>query len=114
MTIFAKVYADEDVDILVAHLLVARGFDVKTARELAMLGKSDPEQLEFAVSLKRCLLTHNRLDFERLHTSYITNNKSHQGILIAKRRNDYEITERVAILLDTFTADEIINQLFYV
>jgi hypothetical protein len=43
MTIFAKVYVDEDVDVLVAHLLVARGFDVKTVRELAMLGKSDPD-----------------------------------------------------------------------
>jgi hypothetical protein len=32
MTIFAKVYVDEDVDVLVAHLLVARGFDVKTVR----------------------------------------------------------------------------------
>jgi hypothetical protein len=66
-TIFAKVYVDEDVDVLVAHLLVSRGFDVKTVRELSMLGKSDPEQLEFATSLERCLLTHNCLDFEKLH-----------------------------------------------
>ncbi len=59
-------------------------------------------------------MTHNRLDFERLHTGYIAHNKSHQGILVAKRRNAYEIAERTAILLDTFTADEMIDQLFYV
>jgi ATP-dependent protease Clp ATPase subunit len=32
MSIFTQGYVDEDVDILVAHLLVAKGFDVKTVR----------------------------------------------------------------------------------
>jgi predicted nuclease of predicted toxin-antitoxin system len=114
MTIFAKVYVDEDVDILVASLLLARGLDVTTAREQGMLGKADPEQLLFAASFERCMLTHNRLDFEQLHTKYLTNNQPHAGILIAKRRNPYQIAERVAILLDTLTADEITNQLLYV
>jgi len=30
------------------------------------------------------------------------------------RKNAYEIAERVSILLDTLTSDEIANQLFYV
>lgn len=114
MTIFAQIYVDEDVDILVATLLLARGFDATTAREQAMLGKPDSEQLAFAASFERCILTHNRLDFEKLNTTYLTNNQTHAGIIIAKRRNVYEIAERVAILLDTLTADEIANQLFYV
>ncbi len=114
MTIFAKVYLDEDVDVLVAHLLTARGLNVITAREQKMLGKSDLKQLAFATSLDRCLLTHNRLDFEHLYTHYLIHNQYHHGILIAKRRNAYEIAERIAILLDTLTADEIANQLFYV
>jgi predicted nuclease of predicted toxin-antitoxin system len=114
MTIFAKVYLDEDVDILVAHLLTARGLDLTTAREQKMLGKTDPEQLLFATSLERCFLTHNRLDFEQLHTNYLINGQEHRGILIAKRRNSYEIAERIAILLDTLTADEIANQLLYI
>jgi hypothetical protein len=32
MTIFAQVYIDQDVDVLVATLLLARGFDATTAR----------------------------------------------------------------------------------
>jgi predicted nuclease of predicted toxin-antitoxin system len=114
MTIFAQVYVDEDVDILVATLLLARGINITTAREQQMLGESDEKQLAFAVSVERCILTHNRLDFEKLHTSYLINHQFHAGILIAKRRNPYEIAERVAILLDTLTADEIFNQLLYV
>lgn len=114
MTLFAKIYLDEDVDILVANLLSARGLEAKTAREQEMLGRLDPEQLAFAVFERSCLLTHNRLDFEKLHNTYLSIDQPHAGILIAKRRNPYEIAERVAILLDTLTADEIANQLFYV
>ncbi|PNW54131.1 UNVERIFIED_CONTAM: hypothetical protein BEN50_09445 [Euhalothece sp. KZN 001] len=113
MTIFAQVYLDEDVDILVASLLLAKGLDATTAREQKMLGKSDAEQLTFATSLQRCILTHNRLDFERLHTHYFNNNWSHSGIIIVKRRNAYEMTERIVILFDTLMADEIRNQLLY-
>jgi hypothetical protein len=79
-----------------------------------MLGQPDNAQLAFAASIGRCILTHNRLDFEKIYTDYLVNNQFHAGILIAKRRSPYEIAERVAILLDTLTADEIANQLSYV
>jgi len=79
-----------------------------------MLGEADQKQLAFAGSIERCILTHNRLDFEELHTDYVVNSQTHAGILIAKRRNVYEIAERAAILLDTLTADEIANQLLYI
>lgn len=114
MTIFAQVYIDEDVDVLVGTLLLARGFDATTAREQQMLGEPDQKQLAFAASIGRCILTHNRLDFEELHTNYVVNSQFHAGVLIAKRRNAYEIAERVAILLDTLTADEIAHQLLYI
>ncbi|MBW4479833.1 MAG: hypothetical protein KME54_24040 [Tolypothrix brevis GSE-NOS-MK-07-07A] len=45
MTIFAQVYIDEDVDVLVATLLLARGFDATTVREQQMLGEPDQTQL---------------------------------------------------------------------
>ncbi len=114
MKLFATSYLDEDVSALVATLLRVRGLDVTTAREENMLGKSDEEQLACAVSLNRCLLTHNRGDFEKLHTDYMTSGKQHAGIIIANRRSPYEIARRVAILLDTLTADEIENQLLYI
>ncbi|MEH2206770.1 MAG: DUF5615 family PIN-like protein [Nostoc sp.] len=48
-----------------------------TVAEQATLGKTDREQLEFATSVGRCILTHNRVDFERLHLQYINENKEH-------------------------------------
>jgi predicted nuclease of predicted toxin-antitoxin system len=66
MTVFAALYTDEDMSALVATLLRSRGLDITTVPEQATLGKTDREQLEFATAQGRCLLTHNRVDFERL------------------------------------------------
>lgn len=71
MTTFAALYTDEDMSALVATLLSSRGLDVTTVPEQTTIGKTDTEQLEFSISLNRCILTHNRVDFERLHLQYI-------------------------------------------
>jgi predicted nuclease of predicted toxin-antitoxin system len=67
----AALYTDEDMSALVATLLRSRGLDITTVPEQVALGKTDQEQLEFATFLGRCLLTHNRVDFERLHLQYM-------------------------------------------
>jgi len=41
----APVYLDEDVSVIVAAILKARGFDVVTARDAGQLGRSDFQQL---------------------------------------------------------------------
>lgn len=114
MRLFAQVYLDEDVSVLVATLLRARGFDVVTARDEGMLGQDDPAQLAHAISLGRCIVTHNRVHFERLHTEYVTASRMHFGIIIASRRNPHQLARRVAILLNTLAADEIEDQLLYI
>jgi hypothetical protein len=48
--IFIHVYLDEDVDVLVASLLHSRGFEATTAKQAGQLGKTDVEQLEYAIS----------------------------------------------------------------
>ena len=68
MKLFATVYLDEDVALLVATLLQAQGFSATTTHAEGMLHADDDVQLKHAISLESCLVTHNRLDFERLHT----------------------------------------------
>ena len=77
MKTLASLYTDEDMSALVATLLRSRGFDVITVPEQSTLGKTDRQQLEFATSLNRCILTHNRVDFERLHLAYIDETKQY-------------------------------------
>jgi len=113
MTILAALYTDEDISALVATLLRSRGLDVTTVPEQTTIGKTDSEQLEFATSMNRCILTHNRVDFERLHLQYFAENKQHCGIIIVPQKNAYEVAQRVGILVNSLTANEIANQLLY-
>ena len=113
MTTFAALYTDEDMSALVATLLRSRGLDVITVPEQATLGKTDSEQLEFATSVGRCILTHNRVDFEWLHLQYIEENRQHSGIIVVPQKNPYEVAQRIGILVSALAVDEISNQLLY-
>jgi Domain of unknown function (DUF5615) len=113
MTVFAALYTDEDMSALIATLLRSRGLDITTVPEQATLGKTDREQLEFATAQGRCLLTHNRVDFERLHLQYMEEDRQHYGIIVVPQKNAYEVAQRIGILVSTLMADEINNQLLY-
>lgn len=114
MKLLAELYLDEDVSALVAVLLRARGFDVVTARDAGMLGQGDAEQLAHATGQGRSIVTHNRVHFEQLHRHYTTAGHEHYVIIIAARRTPQEIARRLAMLLNSFAADEFSNQLLYV
>jgi predicted nuclease of predicted toxin-antitoxin system len=51
--------ADESLDPDVATHLKTLGWDVKTATEMSLLGKSDAEVLQTAFAAKRVVLTHD-------------------------------------------------------
>ena len=77
------------------------------------MGRTDREQLEYASSLNRCLITHNRVDYKRLHLQYIQENKRHSGIIVVPQKNAYELAKRIGVLVRTLTIDKIDNQLLY-
>src|SRR4030067_3182785 len=104
-------YIDEDVDVLIKPLLNAKGFTVFTTLDEGMLGKTDREQLDHAIELKSILLTHNRVHVEKLYAKLIEEGKEHYGIIIATRRNVYELARRVSRFLDLHPAQSIKNQL---
>jgi hypothetical protein len=112
--LFVDLYLDEDVDVLVAELLRSYGFEAITARRANQLQQSDQEQLAYAVSQGRALLTHNRVHFEALAQEYYSSGQTHYGIILAVRRPPYEIVRRLLLLLDQVTADEMQNQVRYI
>ncbi|UBF29029.1 DUF5615 family PIN-like protein [Kovacikia minuta CCNUW1] len=112
--IFIHIYLDEDVDVLVASLLCSRGFEATTAHQAGQLGKTDAEQLEYAVSQRTAILTHNRIDFENLAREYFEQEKLHYGIIVAVRNPYQEIVQRLLTILNSTTADEMANQLLYI
>lgn len=112
--LFIELYLDEDVSVLVADLLRARGFGAMTTVEANLLGSTDAEQLAHAVSERRAFLTHNRADFEALARDYFAAGRTHHGIIIAVRRPPRELARRLLLILNRVTADEMENQLLYV
>lgn len=112
--LFIELYLDEDVSVLVADLVRARGFVASIIQESKQLARSDAEQLEYATNQRKTLLTHNRADFEVLAQQYFQRGQAHYGIIIAVRRTPYEIVQRLLTILNQVTADEMQNQLRYI
>ncbi|NJL21388.1 MAG: DUF5615 family PIN-like protein [Leptolyngbyaceae cyanobacterium SM1_3_5] len=112
--IFIHAYLDEDVDVLVASLLRSRGFEATTAQQAGQLGKTDVEQLEYAVSQRAAIPTHNRTDFENLAKEYFEQERMHYGIIVAVRNPYQEVVRRLLAILNSTTADEMENQILYV
>jgi predicted nuclease of predicted toxin-antitoxin system len=112
--IFINLYLDEDVNVLVADIIKARGFQITTTRDESQLQKSDDEQFAFAVNNKLTLVTHNRVDFEELVKDYYEQGKIHYGVIFAVRHSPQEIARRLLIILNNVTADEMINQVKYI
>jgi len=115
LSLYIRLYLDEDVSVDIVNNMRTRGFDVICARDIGMLRKDDDAQLAFAVSQGRALVTHNRHDFEVRHTRYLEAGQTHCGIIIARRRpRPAHVVSRLLDLLNQVTADEMINQLRYV
>jgi hypothetical protein len=114
MGLFIELYLDEDVSAIVAKMIRGRGFSIATATECGQQGKSDAEQFAYAASRHQTLLTHNRVDFERLFAEYTNGGKEHSGLIIAVRRPSHEVAARLLKILNHVAADEIKNQLRYI
>jgi predicted nuclease of predicted toxin-antitoxin system len=94
------VYLDEDVDVLLARLLNARGYDAVCASEIGHVAWTDKNQLEWAAAASRIVITHNRIDFENLAKSWYPESKEHAGIVLAMRRaNTHDLLRRVLPVL---------------
>jgi predicted nuclease of predicted toxin-antitoxin system len=114
MRLFARLYLDEDVDVLVARLLESRGFSAVTTQEAGYIGQTDRAQLSYAVEHERALLTHNRSDFKALGEQYVHKDRTHYGIILANRRPPHQLTGRLLRLLDHLTAEEMKDQILYI
>lgn len=100
--------------MLVAQLIQARGFSATTTVGAEQLGKDDDAQLAYAVAHNQTFVTHNRVDFEARAQAYFATGRAHSGIIIAVRRSPYEIAQRLLIILNHVTADEMRDQVRYI
>ena len=109
----AKIYTDEDIYGEFAEALRKRGVDAESTVEAKNLGLEDHEQLAYAVTQKRAILTFNREHYERLAVEYFLNDREHYGIIISPQYEFGELLRRMLKLLKSVAADELRNQIKY-
>lgn len=82
-----------------------------------MLGLDDEEQLDYAATRGMAILTCNAAHFLMLARAYETAGRAHAGIIISSeqysRRRFGELLRLVLRLLNTLTADELMNGVIY-
>jgi len=108
------VYLDECIDRLVVEGLRQRRFDVLTAIEVGRGEDPDDAQLAYATSVGRVLLSYNRIDFRRLHATYLRLGREHGGIILIPQAPPVSRRQmRAAMLLDWLgTLDDYRSRLF--
>jgi predicted nuclease of predicted toxin-antitoxin system len=104
---------DEDVRVVLAAILRQRGYDTVHVLEVGRTGKSDPEQLAYAVHQRRAILTHNIRDYLRLHRAYQAQGKDHHGILVSDQVPLRGLLRRTLRCLSHYAAEEIHNRVIW-
>jgi predicted nuclease of predicted toxin-antitoxin system len=100
-----KLYLDEDISPKVSEILRKKGMDAVSAHEAGMLEASDDEQLAFAATEGRVMVTRNRDDFITLTVQYFNNLKPHSGLVIVPHTIPGSEFSKLAALLIKYSKD---------
>jgi uncharacterized protein with PIN domain len=106
-----SLYLDEMIPVVLAPILRQYGYDVLAAKEVNMFGKSDEDQLTFAVSKKKAIITFNIKDFVLVHQSWLSERKKHFGIIVSPEIRISKLTHLCLKLLGRTESKDLINQL---
>jgi uncharacterized protein with PIN domain len=108
-----RLYLDENITPILASVLRARGYDVVSAHEVGMRGKSDEDQLEYATSQGRVLLTFNAKHFAPLAEEYFKKGQEHYGIVVTKTLDLPSLIRLTINLLQRAQAKELRNNFIW-
>jgi predicted nuclease of predicted toxin-antitoxin system len=111
-SLFAKLYLDRHIMARLAVDLRGQGFDILRTEEAGKDKATDEEQLAFATSQARAIVTFNIRDFAPLHESWRSAGTPHSGIIVSQQlgsRQYHLLLQRMLRLLNHFSADELVN-----
>ena len=106
-----KLHLDEQLSPRLAVQLRQYGFDVTATLELEMIGVDDDEQLAYAASVQRAIVTLNHKDFAIRHAHYLSAGKEHSGIILSTEESTEILRRRLLRLLNTLSAEALSNQI---
>lgn len=109
-----RLYIDEDsMDDDFVQALKSRNVDVLTVADVAMLNKTDEQQLTWATEHNRVIFSFNIRDFYRLHTMLLEQGASHGGTILTpqQRYSIGDLLRGVLHLINTRSAEAMVGQL---
>jgi predicted nuclease of predicted toxin-antitoxin system len=107
----ARLYLNENIPPRLAGQLRGYGFDVVSSQEAQMLSQDDEQQMAWAASEQRAIVTFNFADFVVLHEKYLQGGRDHFGIVLSTEEKIGILLRRLLRLLKTVSADELKSQL---
>jgi predicted nuclease of predicted toxin-antitoxin system len=99
---------------LLAQDIRNAGYDAVAAKDVGIGALKDEEHLQWATDHGRCIITHDLDDYPVLAYEWARIGRDHAGIIVALQppKISYgEMLRRLLRLLDTLTADEMVNRL---
>ncbi|MCI0391261.1 MAG: DUF5615 family PIN-like protein [Acidobacteria bacterium] len=109
-----SLYLDEDAqDNDLIHALRLHNVDVVKAWAVGMRQREDEEHLLFATAQGRVLFGFNAGDYQQLHTEFLTQGRSHGGIILAKQQvySVGELMRRLLKLIAMKSAEEMTDRI---
>ena len=102
---------DEDVRLGLAEILRERGYDVVHVLEEGQAARSDDDQLAYAVTQGRTILTHNIRDYLLLEHTYQSQRRVHYGIILSDQISLRELLRRTLQCLSRHNAEDLHNRI---
>ena len=108
-----KLLLDEHIWSYLATILREQGFDVIHVNDVNLDATPDEKILQFAAGEHRAVVTFNVRDFVPLAVQYYEDGKEHYGVVISEEISHGELKRRVTKLLESVTAEELMNSVRY-
>mgnify|MGYP001571762955 CR=1 FL=1 len=108
-----KFYLDEDVHEDIAMALRLRGYDIRTTKEAGNKGLTDIEQLKYAASEDRIIISFNASDFYKLHSEFLKKGIEHSGIILSKQLPIRRVIKSLLKLISNIKAQDIKNNVMW-
>lgn len=108
-----RFFTDEDVYAAVSKKLREAGIDAVSTPEVGRRGESDEEQLAWAASEGRTLVTFNVAHFATLHAVWLQRGRHHAGIVVSSQRPMGDLLRRLTALARVLTDDDLRDRLEY-
>jgi predicted nuclease of predicted toxin-antitoxin system len=108
-----KLLLDEQIWKYLATLLREQGYDVIHVNEVDLDATPDDKIMAYAAGEHRAVVTFNVRDYVPLAIQYFENGKEHYGVVVSKELSHGELQRRVKKLLESVTAEELMNAVRY-